>query len=386
MIFDEIQRTDTSPKRNLESSFEFLNRSARPEISRVRDFVKLCATGYPSPDVDELIARLRSGNDTNFDSAMFELLLYAALTRLGFELEPHPQLENGSTARPDFLVTTPEGELFYLEAVLASEIREWNQGGGAIKGAVMDALASTNHPNFMIDIFDEGRPTTQPSGKKLANEILEWLDTLDPDQVQEIIKTDSFDAVPNYTWKHEGWLLTFRPIPLNADRRGKVTTLVGMGMGSVGAIDAWSPIRDAVKSKGRKYGTLNLPFLVAVNVDTFALHRIDEMQALYGQEQLVFAAGHPEQEPRLERAPNGAWHGPHGPQYTRVSGAWFFNALSPYTVASRRNTIYLNPWATAALPENLLALPHAKADEAQMNWVDGKSFREIFGLHEGWPE
>lgn len=386
MIFDVTARTDTGPKRNLESSFEFLNRSARPEISRVREFVESCAVEYPSSDIDELIARFRSGNDTHFNSATFELLLYAALTRLGFQLEPHPQLDNGSKARPDFLVSTSDGAQFYLEAVLASEIREANQGGEAIKGAVMDALASVSHQHFLIDVLDQGRPTTQPSGKKLAKAILNWLDSLDPDEVQETIDTDSIDAIPTYIWEHEEWTLTFRPIPLKASRRGKARTLVGASMGHVGFIDAWTPIRDAVKYKGSKYGALKLPFLVAVNVDAFTLDRIDEMQALYGQEQYVFTVAHPESEPRMVRAPNGAWHGPSGPQYKRVSGAWFFNDLSPYTVASRRNTVYLNPWATSPLPENLLALPHAKADGAEVTWADGKSLQEIFGLHEGWPE
>lgn len=386
MIFDDTARTDVTPKRNRESSFAFLNRSARPEISRVREFVESCAGVYPLSEIGELIARFRSGNDTHFKSATFELFLHGALTRLGFKLQPHPQLGNGSAARPDFLVSTPEGMQFYLEAVLASEIKEANQGGEAIKGAVMDTLASACHHNFLIDVRDEGHPATQPSGKKLANEVLKWLDSLDPDKVQEAIDTDSFDAIPPFGWKHEEWSLTIRPIPLRATRRGKARTLIGAGMGHVGFIDAWTPIRDAVKLKGSKYGQLELPLLVAVNVDTFALDPIDEMQALYGQEQYILSVGHPEREPEMQRAPNGAWHGPSGPRYTRVSGAWLFNDLTPYTVASRRNTVYLNPWASASLPESLLAMPHARADGGEMKWADGKSFREIFGLHGGWPE
>lgn len=186
--------------------------------------------------------------------------------------------------------------------------------------------------------------------------------------------------------EHEEWSLTIRPIPLKVARRGKARTLIGAAMGGVGYIDAWTPIRNAVKFKGSKYGRLELPLLVAVNVDTFALDRIDEMQALFGQEQFVFAVGQPEREPEMQRAPNGVWHGPTGPQYKRVTGAWFFNDLTPYTVASRRNTIYLNPWASASLPENLLAMPHAIADGGEIKWADGKSFQEIFGLHDGWPE
>jgi hypothetical protein len=386
IIFDSTTKIDITPKRNRESSFDFLNRSARPEISRVREFVESCAAVYPTTEIGEINTRFRSGNEAHFKSATFELLLYGALTRLGFELEPHPKLDNGSNARPDFLVSTPEGAKFYLEAVLASEIKEANQGGEAIKGVVMDALASVSHPNFLVDVLDEGHPTTQPSGKKLASKVLKWLDSLDPDKVQEEIDIIGLDEISPFNWKHEGWSLTFRPIPLKVSRRGKARTLIGAARGGAGYCDAWTPIRDAVKFKGSKYGQFELPLLIAVNVDTFALDRIDEMQALFGQEQYIFAAGQPEREPQMRRAPNGAWHGPTGPQYRRVSGAWIFNDLSPYTVASRRSTVYLNPWASVALPESLLTMPHARADDGEMRWIDGKSLRHIFELNEEWPE
>ncbi|MFH2134715.1 MAG: hypothetical protein ABII81_05985 [Pseudomonadota bacterium] len=385
MLFDNVVRTDIKPKWNLEGSFDFLNRSARPEISRVREFVESCCEKYPTSEIDELIARIRSGDENHFKSATFELLLYEALSRIGFELEPHPQLENGVMARPDFLVSSPDGGQFYLEAVLASEIKEVNQGGEAIKGAVMDVLTSAHHHDFMIDVTSKGYPTTQPSGKKLAVEILKWLDSLDPENIQQAIELEGLDAVEFFKWEHEEWSLTIRPIPLKPDRRGKSKSLIGAFMGGAGYINAWTPIRDAVKYKGSKYGQLGLPFLIAVNVDSYALDPIDEMQALFGQEKYIISVGQPEHEPEMQREPNGAWYGPTGPQYKRVSGAWLFNDLTPYTVASRRSTIYVNPWASKSLPESLLVMPHAKSDGEIMEWIGGKSFREIYGLHEGWP-
>lgn len=386
VIFDDFVRTDASPKRNRESSFDFLNRAARQEIERVREFVESCAGGYPKSEIDELAARIRSGNDKNFSSATFELLLYAALERLNFKLEPHPQLSNGSKARPDFLVTTPDKNHFYLEAVLASEITGANGGGDAIKGTVFDALNEVSHPNFLINVMDQGRPTTQPSGKKLAREILNWLNSLDPDEVTSLAERYGFDAMPAYKWEYEDWSVTFRPIPIKVERRGKAKSLIGSAMGNAGFIDNWTPIRDAVKRKGSKYGELDLPLLVAVNMDTFALDEIDEMQALFGQEKYVFTAGSVGTEPRMKRAPNGAWYGPNGPQYTRVSGAWIFNDLSPYSVAGRRNTIYLNPWAAFSLSESVTLFPHVRAIENEMKYAKGMSLGEVFKLDESWPE
>lgn len=386
MLFTERHRTDSSPKANRECDFAFLDRSAWPEIERVRQFLEMLAAGYPQDELAELIARVRSGNDTHFKSAVFELVLHAFLVRLGYTLRAHPELPNGLTARPDFHVVAPGGEDFYLEAVLASADNDVDPAAEARIGTTLDALAKASHPSFMVAVEHEGTPDTQPSGKRLLAATLKWLDSLDPDGVQtEIDKCDFFSA-PTLCWEHEEWQVVLRAIPLKSERRGKASTLIGVLDGGGGFIDDWTPIRDAVKFKGSKYGRLDKPLLVAVNFGSFHLERIDEMQALYGQEQLVFTVGSPEKEPRFERAPNGAWRGRSGPQATRVSGAWLFNDLTPYTLASRRHTIYFNPWAANRLPEVLKIMPHAVAKEGKMQWQPGVTLRDVLELPEGWPE
>lgn len=386
MLFTHRQRTDASAKTNRESEFAFMDRSARPEIERVRQFLEELVQGYPSEEQAELAARIRSGDDTHFKSSAFELLLYAFLVRLGYSLRPHPELQNGCDARPDFHVTAPTGEEFYLEAVLASPNNGTNPAAEARIGTTLDALAKASHLNFMVAVEMEGVPLTQPSGARLRDASLTWLNTLDPDAVQAVIDRHDLFAAPTLSWSHENWEVLLRAIPLKRERRGKATTLIGVLDGGGGIIDEWTPIRNALKFKGSKYGPLDKPFLVAVNFASFHLDRIDEMQALYGQELFHFSAQDPTGEPRFDRAPNGAWHGKNGPQATRVSGAWLFNDLNPYTVASRRNTVYLNPWAAHRLPNVLKQLPHAIGQDGEMSWYDGISLRQCFNFSEQWPE
>ncbi|HFD32955.1 MAG TPA: hypothetical protein ENJ28_09660 [Gammaproteobacteria bacterium] len=386
MIFGNHQRTDNSPKRNREREYEFLNRSARPEMIRVRELIESAAQNYPEEEIGELISRLQSNDDTHFRSSIFELFLHEVLLRMGCVLSPHPELENGLSYRPDFLVRTPEGFEFYLEAVLASEANEDDAGAEARKGVVMDALTSNPHHNFMVDIDDDGNPSTQPSGKKLVRQLHGWLDTLDPDEVIELIENQGFDSVPRFSWSHEDWKVIFRPIPIKHERRGKSKTLIGIGSTGGGFVDAWSPIRDAVKYKGSKYGETEKALLVAVNMDRFHLDRIDEMQALFGQEQFVFKIGQVEAEPTFQRAPNGAWYGKSGPQYTRVSGLWIFSDLSPYTIGRIHPTLYFNPWAAYELPEQLKSFEYASPEEGKMVWSQGATFAQIFEVNEDWPE
>lgn len=386
MIFSDFPRSDTTPKRNCESDFAFMDRSARPEIATVRDFLEDCTRIYPADEVKEPIARIRSGDDTHFKSASFELILHATLIRLGYKLQPHPQLHNGLLSRPDFLAETPDGQEFYIEAVLASENGGTAPGADARIGRALDALSTATHPNFMVDVEFDGVPATQPSGKRLKGAVLKWLDSLDPNDVLMTIERDGLEATPSYVWGHEDWRVTLRPIPLSPDERGCSQTLIGILDAGGGFIDTWTPIRDAIKYKGSKYGELGKPLLIAVNCGFFHLNCLDAMQALFGQEQYIFTMGQPDAKPQFQRAPNGAWHGKMRAQYTRVSGAWIFNDLSPYTVATRRQTIYLNPWAAHDLPDMLMQLPHAKVQDKKMQWYDGLSLRQIFGLRDKWPE
>jgi hypothetical protein len=383
-VFDNVQRTDSSTKRNLESYFNFYNRSARPEMGAVRDIIEECVENYPESETEELISRLVSGDDIHFRSATFELFLHEALRRQGFMLTPHPELPNGSLYKPDFYVVDPNGESFYLEAVLATENNELDKGGEARKGAVLDTLAKSPHQNFMISLDDDGSPRSPPSGKKLKNKVHRWLDSLDPDEVNQEIEGSGLDSIEPMFWGHDGWNLQIRPIPIKPERRGKSSNLIGIGGVGGGFVDAWSPIRDAVKFKGGKYGDLNAPLVVAVNLDSFYLDRIDEMQALFGQEQFVFSPGI-DAEPEMRRAKNGAWYGKCGPQYTRVSAAWLFNDLQASSLAARSSTLYFNPWATMHAPDSLRCFPFAISEDNKMTWHEGLSFREIFSLHEEWP-
>lgn len=222
MLFNDYQRVDSTIKANRESEFAFLDRSARPEMERVREFLERLAEAYPAEEVSELSARIRSGDDTQFKSAIFELILHEYLLRLGYTLIPHPELPNGSKARPDFHVISPKGDEFYLEAVLASVNDGSDKSAEARMGTTLDALAKACHPNFMVAVEGNGIPTTQPSSARLKLNVMSWLDSLDPDEIQAVMDAHDLFAAPTLTWSHEGWTILFRPIPIKPERRGRL--------------------------------------------------------------------------------------------------------------------------------------------------------------------
>jgi hypothetical protein len=255
----------------------------------------------------------------------------------------------------------------------------------ARKAVALQSLDSAYHPNFMVAVDSTGDPATQPSGKRLAAEVVRWLDTLDADLVIAQ-SADNYEALRAYRWQHEDWEVRLRAIPVKPEARGLPRRLIGMRNFGAGWIDGWTPIRDAILAKARWYGDLDLPLVVAVNVDTFNLDPIDEAQALFGQEQFIYTVGAQQDEPRFERAPNGAWRGPSGARGRRCVGAWLFSDLSPYTLARRRQTLYVNPWAHFAVPVAFLRMPHAQVVNDRIQRSGGLTFQEVLNLSEHWPE
>ena len=386
MLFEEKYREYQGPKTYIESDFDYLDRSARIEAERVRQFLNEWIECFPDDEARELVSRIRSGDKRAFDSATFEIVLYAVVRGLGGQLEVHPELKNGSARRPDFFVRMPDGEEFYLEAVLASEYSEPERAAERRRNVVLESIEKLDSPNFFIGINAEGNPDTPPSSKALRRELSEWLSSLDPDAVAKNVEENGYEQIPSMTWEHEGWRVKFEAIPIKPEKRGKGQRVIGVLSGGARWANVWEPIRDAVRSKGGRYGELKAPFIVAINVDGHSLDRIDEMQALFGQEEYVFNRANPDGHPEMRRAPNGAWFGPEGPQYTRVSGAWIFGGLNPWNLVTRKNTLYFNPWAQFSVPSTLQSANHAMAMNDKMEWVEGERLSTLLGLRESWPE
>lgn len=385
MLFDLRERTDQITKNHGETDWEYLERSGRPEAQRVRDLVTSWLSGFPEEHRGEIVSRMRGGDDTEFQAAAFELLVYSALRWLGCQVEVHPALPTG-TRRPDFLAIPPAGSPVYVEAVLASEFTQEAKAARRRTKVVLDAIERVDSPDFFIAVDADGDPERPPSGKRLRAALQQWISGLDYEAVAADLRARGNDALPKFTWNHEGWEISFDAIPKKPDRRGQGQRTIGAIFGEARWGTAHETIREAVKFKDGRYGDLPHPLLVAVNVDAMSVDREDEMNALFGDEQYVVRMGDRNAEPHMRRAPNGAWMGAAGPQYTRVSGAWVFRGASPWNVASRSHTVYFNPHAARPLPPLLDLFPHAKGTGGIMRWSEGLALCDVFGLSVEWPE
>jgi hypothetical protein len=386
MLFEAKGRNSPEPMGPTERMWEFYDRSARPEIGRVRDFLEECLARIPEHERRELISRFQSNDDRHFRSAFFELLIFNIFTAMECTIEIHPELPGDNQARPDFLVTTPHGDKVYVEAVLASEYSEAERAAQRRTGVVLDAIGRLQCDSFFIGFDTKGHPDHPPRGRRLRTAIERWLATLNADRVIADMDRNGTEAIPRMTWQEDDWTVSIQAFPIRPERRGRGQRVVGAVSHGGRFVDNWRPIRDALQSKANKYGELPHPLVVAVNFDALALERIDEMQALFGEETFVLDRARPEEVPRMERLPNGAWMGPDGPRYTRLTGAWIFRNLEPSNTASCQCTLYQNPYAQRELPGLFHRMDHAMPTDGVMDWRNGDSIAALLGLPTDWPE
>src|SRR5260370_26729319 len=110
------------PKRYAESTFDYYNRSARRDVARVKALLEDWLSRFPLDGQHDLRQRFRSDSDRQHYGAFFELYLHELLTRLGYSVEVHPNIEEAT--HPDFLVSRNGVRSFYVEAVIGAESDE----------------------------------------------------------------------------------------------------------------------------------------------------------------------------------------------------------------------------------------------------------------------
>ncbi len=143
-------------------------------------------------------------------------------------------------------------------------------------------------------------------------------------------------------------------------------------------------VKKAVELKNR-YGDLGLPFVVAINVtDEFHVDKIDVMNALFGEETVIFTGKEAVPGPRR---PNGAWYTARGARNTKISAVMVYANLAAYNARSREPWIVHNPWAQFPLPFDLLPLSQFVPDQENRTMPErkGEPCSLFLGLPEGWP-
>jgi hypothetical protein len=311
-------------------------------------------------------------------------------SRLGFTLEPHPDID-GSRNHPDFLVKEGDVRRFYLEGVVAGLPSEKDAGAEARLAEVFDLVNSMKISEWFLHVEYRGYPESPPSVKELRKQLESWLASLDVKKIDADLKAERWDALPEYEWQCEGLTLTFTPSPKSPKAAANVNSQpIGTSMPAVGHIlTTDNDIRRAVEAKAKKYGTLPLPLLVAVNVVSEHCSKIDIDNALFGTETFVVTRN---SEGVLDssvgrRLPDGVWFGKEAPRNRAVSAVLVGNNVETYNCGDRTPLLIHNPYPTHQLALSSYPLPESTPDEktSTMKRKEGKEAREFLRLPDPWP-
>lgn len=391
MLFEPKERTlDTGIPYGM-GAFDYLDQSARPEAERVRTLIEQMLAQYPQSDAKAMIARLRSNEEVEHNAAFFELCLHELLVRRDFQIADVEQEAPGSSKRPDYLVRSPEGVEFFLEATLASGEAAVDRGARKRLDAVLGVVSETLHPLFRVAVLGAVAPPSPVSGKRLRKAVLTWLNSLDPNAPAAAVERDEVAEDKDEAADPFVRVLTIDKysITLRAVRRTRAG-LEPPGIAYISNLRALNPteaIRKKIGDKASRYGRdLGKPYFIAIN-STQMQQRVEHFeQAVFGSLRYALPTNDDDAEVEVTRRTDGLWLNAEGPQYRRVSGVLCFAKLTPWGLSSATVRLIENPFAEHAMTLDALGVPVTYVQDEQIRSRAGLSIADLLQLPAGWPE
>lgn len=376
MLFDDIDRPDTDVPDHHEAAFAYLNRSGRPEASRVRRLIEDWLTHYPDHDRDALIARLRSTIDDQHRGAFFELFVHELLLVRGHRiLEIEPKLSH-TPKSPDFLVQAKEGHRLYVECVLATGRSKEEVAAQARLNQALTALDRISSPRHFLDLTVHGLPTAPISIKVMTKALRVWIADLPDD--------DTATDATSFRHQEHGVTISLRAFPRRHPERAR--RALGARFFPPRQVTVDDDVRGALQKKASRYGALDQPYVVAVNALAVFAREDAAIDALLGSPCMVVEQTADGFTHRESRNPDGIWCGPAGARRKGLSAVLSTEGVDPWNFAVRHGRLIRNPWATMPLQSFDLGVDDFHPEEGRYRIIAGRPMGEIFRLLSGWPE
>jgi len=368
-LFDNFQRKYKGPADYGESEFKYLNRSARERFTKARNELEKWFSEYRAENESEaadLVARFRSEDDEHHFSALTELYLYNLLKTHGYTLKIHPKLP-GKRAKPDFMAFKNGSPLFVIEAVVVFG-NPTKRRVEKFESSILDAINQIASPDFLVSINIESvNPNKTPAIGRIKRQIEKRLSKLNYRSVcKQIELTGEF---PTWQWEENGWKLKFRASPVKEEarmRRGNDSRIIGAIQYPVRRINIDEAIKKNVLRKVKKYGNLEIPLLIAVNVISESMFCDDYtiMNALFGKETIqISTCADGTHTTRPGRTLDGIWvHPKMGVKNTRMSGLLILSGLRSSTLNDVKPVLWHHPKARVPFEVKWLKITHRVYD------------------------
>lgn len=342
-LFSSEARTYSGPLRRGQSSFEWLNESARPECTEGRKIIQAWFDAFPHEHQAKLAHRIRSSG-CDHGAAIAELFVHHVLSASGFRVVVDPLTASGS--RPDFLIESGEYAA-YVEVSQSLETDDDRRIHRAIDELFGEVTARVKTTGFCILVDDVELGHRNPSPKRLADFIEHWFAGFD--YQEEVIKAQSSHlALPRTQYRDpkSGWSFEFTLCPLNSP-----TISLPSIVGSIGFGASWSEstarLRSKLIEKMRQHRDCDHDLIVAIALKDFATEpdKEDIVQVLLGTSHWLISRGKPA-ETVHKRSANGIWSQFNRQASRRLTGIMLIRNLYPWALECVRAELWDNPLVT----------------------------------------
>ena len=301
--------------------------------------------------------RLESNLDHPHLSVRLELYLhhYFKSNNWGIKIEPEML---GSSNKPDFRVTRGENSVLVEaktvldEQTIAQETQRLRQ--------VADNLSGKLSRDVIIEPLSD-LPPSLPARRLKA-------------QIEQRVKTQADEVVEfDFSDLHQGSPFTLKIIILlggSSTKRG----CVGGAISGIHTLTIGKRIRDALEEKAGKYGSINMPFVIAVyGAGEFPVQTKDEFEALFGDRVWNL---HSSGQVTERRKPNGFFCSMREERHRHedVGAVLFYRFKWVNDTHVHRAHIYHNPFALKPLSPDLFpGVPQmVPSDSEKLKWINGE--------------
>ncbi len=379
-LFDEKIRIDLDPSHHNENTFDYYDRSARKDVSNVRQLLNKWFLSYPDSEQSELKSRFKK----TFSSAFYELFIYHLFRHQGFEIEIHPEIPN-SNKRPDFLLKKGSVE-FYLEA---KEARDKSEGEEALEkriNQVYDSLNKIKSPNFLLKI-DELllKYNKQPSTKKAIQKIETEVANYDPDVLTEKLTKFGLEKSVKIEYESDDLKLVVSLIPKIPSARnldaGRPIGMYPIESFWGGSLDS---IKDSFTKKSKRYGLLDKPYFICINaIGVKGEGDFDVESALWGSLAFTWSTDPNNRNERMERQLDGIFLDKKGPRCKNVTGVLVTKVME-FNIHAARHWFALHPFTDVQFDFNVFDLTYNFVGGGQVQTETKQTIGEILKINSTW--
>ncbi len=250
-LFEDKARTRMEPKFPGEDDYSFYDSAARPEYDIYRALLNGWMKEMFESGQKELLPRFRKNKSLEYQTALAELTTHAALKSQGHAVDVHPESDQ-TDRKPDFLARDAKGEsAAYVEVTTFGPSKDFI-GKHKRAADIYNGVDKAKLPvgcRLGLDILKHGTKT--PSLRKLRDSIEKWAG-----RIGEINPDDP----PSKAFEIDDWkieIILFGGFSTDIESKHAIAT----AMGDVRIVSAETEIRQALSTKGNRYGKLAAPYL-----------------------------------------------------------------------------------------------------------------------------